>query len=117
MLSAQASDWGTDKDTYSRGDTATGWTYVTNTGNVPIDQVDFTVVVRRTVLFVPVEKSYSYSATGLGIPPGGQVKVQFSQAIPAEYSGMSTAGSYQFVVAASLAGKEIGSFSKDIRVV
>jgi uncharacterized membrane protein len=96
---------------------ATGWTYITNNGNVPITQIDFSVSVKRYLFGFPVEKSYTYSKTGLNIAPGEKQKVEFSQSIPAEYSGMSTAGDYQFVVSASLDGKEIGSFTKDIKVV
>ena len=110
---ANLTGWGTDRDTYARNTTATGWVNVTNTGNVPIDQIDFTIVIKRTILFVPVEKSFSHNVTGLDIRPGETEKVQFSQKIPAEYSGISTAGDYQFVVTASLAGKSIGNYNKE----
>jgi hypothetical protein len=117
VLSGTAKDWGTSKDTYARGDTATGWVYVTNTGNVPIDTVNFVIVIKRTVFFVPIEKSYDYSKTGLNIRSGETQRVEFSQLIPSEYSGMSTAGDYQFKVTAKLAGNDIGSFSKSMKVV
>lgn len=113
---ATLAGWGTDRDTYARNTTATGWVDVANTGNVPIDQVDFAIVIKRTIFFVPVEKSFSHSATGLGIRPGETKKVQFSLTIPAEYEGISTAGDYQFVVTASIAGKPVGSYSKGITV-
>ncbi len=114
---ANLAGWGTDRDVYARNATATGWVNVTNTGNAPIDRVDFSIVIKRTVVFIPVEKTFHYNATRLDIRPGETKKVQFSQTIPAEYSGVSTAGDYQFVVTASIAGKEVGSFSKDISVV
>ena len=117
VISGTASGWGTSKTTYNRGDTATGWVNVTNTGNVPITAVDFTIVIKRTVLFVPIEKSYSYSKTGLNILPGETQRVEFSQAIPAEYSGMSTAGDYQLKVTAKLANKEIGSYTTALKIV
>jgi hypothetical protein len=113
---ANLSGWGTDGDTYARNATATGWVDVSNAGSVPIDQVDFTIVIKRTILFVPVEKAFSYSATNLDIRPGETKKVQFGQVIPAEYQGISTAGDYRLVVTASIAGKEVGSYSKDITV-
>lgn len=116
IVSASTGEWGTSKDTYARGDTATGWVYVTNTGNVPLDTLDFTIVIKKTVFFIPIEKSQDYSKTGLNIAPGETRRVEFSQAIPAEYSGMSTAGDYTFTVTAKLAGNDIGSFSKGIRV-
>jgi|AGTN01.3.fsa_nt_gi hypothetical protein len=116
VISGKAKDWGTDKDTYARGDTATGWVYITNTGNVPIDKIDFTIVIKRTVLFIPFEQSASPSMP-VNILPGETQRVEFSQAIPAEYKGMSTAGDYQLTVTAKLAGSEIkDGFSKNIKV-
>jgi hypothetical protein len=114
---ANLAGWGTDRDTYARNATATGWVNVTNTGSVPIDQVDFAIVIKRTILFVPVEKSFSHSATSLDIRPGETKKVQFSLIVPAEYQGISTAGDYEFVVTASLAGKEVGNYKKSITVI
>jgi hypothetical protein len=113
---ADLAGWGTDGNVYARNATATGWVNVTNTGNASIDEVDFIVVIKRTVLFIPVEKTFSHNATGLGIRPGETKKVQFSVVIPAEYSGVSTAGDYQYTVTASVAGREIGRYSKDITV-
>ncbi len=117
VISGKATDWGSDESTYSRGATATGWAYVTNTGNVPISQIDFTIVIKRTIFFVPVSKTYSFSATGLDIRPGMKEKVSFSLSIPSEYQGMSTAGDYQLTATAMLDGKEIGNYSRDIKIV
>jgi len=117
VVSRQAKDWGTGKSTYARGETAAGWVYVTNTGDVPISTVDFTITIKKTIFFIPIEKSYDYSKTGLNIAPGETQKVEFSQAIPSEYGGVSTAGDYQLTVKAKLAGQEIGSYTKDIKVV
>ncbi len=116
VVSGYADNWGTSKDSYARGETATGYVYVTNTGNVPITQIDFTIVIKKTILFFPIEKSYSYNKAGLSIQPGKRERVEFSQSIPAEYEGISTAGNYQFTVTALLAGKSIGSFSKSITI-
>jgi hypothetical protein len=113
---ANLTGWGTDRETYDRGATATGWVNVTNTGSVSIDEIDFTIAIKRTILFIPVEKTFSYNATDLDIRPGETKKVQFSQVIPAEYSGVSTAGDYQFMVTASIAGKEAGSFTRSVKV-
>jgi hypothetical protein len=113
---ANLTGWGTDRETYARGDTANGWVDVLNTGSVPIDRIEFTIVIKRTILFLPVEKTFSYNATDLDIQPGKTKKVQFSQVIPAEYSGVSTAGDYQFMVTASIAGKEAGSFTRSVKV-
>lgn len=117
VVSATTSEWGSDKDTYSRGSTATGWVYVTNTGNVPIDQIDFTIVVKRTYFFIPVSKTFTYNANGLNIQPGVKQQVAFSISIPSDFEGVSTAGDYKLTATAYLAGNEIGSFSKNIKVV
>jgi hypothetical protein len=44
-------------------------------------------------------------------------QVAFSQSIPSDYQGVSTAGDYKLLVKASLNGNEIGSFSKNIKIV
>ena len=117
VISGQASDWGSDKDTYSRGGAATGWTHITNTGTVPIDEIGFTIDIKKSVFGFPIERSYSYAAKGLGIAPGETRKVEFSQTITAEYGGISTAGDYQLTLIAWLDNKAIGSYSKNIKVV
>lgn len=116
-LSADLAGWGTDRDTYARNGTATGWVNVTNSGSMPINEVEFTVVISRTVLFVPVEKTFSHNATGLNIRPGETKQVQFSLVIPAEYEGISTAGNYRFTATAAIAGRTAGTYSKGITVV
>jgi hypothetical protein len=84
---------------------------------MPINEVEFTVVISRTVLFVPVEKTFSHNATGLNIRPGETKQVQFSVVIPAEYEGISTAGDYRFTATAAIAGRTAGTYSKGITVV
>jgi hypothetical protein len=117
VISGRATDWGSDKSSYSRGETATGWTYVTNTGNVPITQIDFAFVIKRTIFFMPVEKVFTYNATGLNIPPGVKQQVAFSISVPSDYQGISTAGDYQLTAVALLAGTDIGSDSRNIKIV
>lgn len=117
VFSATTSNWGSDKDAYPRGSTATGWVYVMNTGNVPIDQIDFTILVSKTIWFVPVEKTFTYNATGLNIQPGSNQQVAFCLSIPSDYQGISTAGDYRLTAKAYLIGNEIGSFSKNIKII
>ncbi|OPY26041.1 MAG: hypothetical protein A4E28_02755 [Methanocella sp. PtaU1.Bin125] len=117
VISATTSDWGSDKDVYPRGSTATGWVYVTNTGNVPIDRVDFIILIQRTIFFVPVSKTFTYNATGLNIQPGSKQQVAFSLSIPADYEGISTAGDYRLTATAYLGGNQIGSYSKNLKIV
>ena len=115
-VSAQLSGWATDKDVYARGETATGWVNVTNTGNATIDEVDFTVDMHRTILFQDIVKTFRHSETGLGIRPGETRRVQFSVAIPAEYSGISTAGDYRLEATAAVGGTTYPAFTKAIRI-
>lgn len=117
VISGMASDWGSDKNTYSGGETATGWAYVTNTGNVPIDQINFILVIKRTIGSVPVSRTTYYNSTGLNIQPGMKQQVVFSQSIPSEYEGIPTAGDYELTVTALLNGDEIGSYSENITIV
>lgn len=117
IVSGAAMDWGSDKSTYRRGESATGWAYVENTGNVPITRIDFTLTIKRTILFVPVTKTFQYAATGLNIAPGEKKQVAFSQTIPSDYEGISTAGDYKLTVTATLDGKQIGTTERDIRIV
>ncbi|OPY27328.1 MAG: hypothetical protein A4E28_02058 [Methanocella sp. PtaU1.Bin125] len=117
-MSAELSGWRTDKDTYARGENATGWVYVYNTGDGTIERMDFTLVIHRSVFLIgDYSITYNYNLTGLDIKPGGKEKVQFVQQIPSEYSGISTAGDYRFDVTAFLAGHIAGEYSKNIRVV
>jgi hypothetical protein len=113
---ASLTGWGTNGETYARGATATGWVDVTNTGSVPIDEIGFTIVIKRTVLFVPVEKTFSYNATGLDIRPGETKKVHFAVDIPSEYKGVSTAGDYDLHVTVKAGGQDIGGFTKSVKV-
>ncbi|MGE5548893.1 MAG: hypothetical protein ACM3RR_00180 [Bacillota bacterium] len=117
VISGRAWDWGTDKETYSRGDTATGWTNITNTGTVPIDEICFTVTIEKLIFGFPVERSYSHTMKGLDIAPGETRKVQFSERIPAKYKGIPTAGNYKFNVTAWLDNKDIGNYTKNIKVI
>ncbi len=116
ILYAQLSGWATDKDVYARGETATGRVNVTNMGNATIDEVDFTVDMHRTILFQDIVKTFRHSETGLGIRPGETRQVQFSVAIPAEYSGISTAGDYRLVATATVGGITYPAFTKAIRI-
>jgi hypothetical protein len=114
VLSGQTSNWGTDKNTYGRGSTMTGWVDVTNTGNVPITEIDFKIVMTRTDF--PIAKTDKYNSQGLNIQPGQTQRITFSEIIPATYDGISTAGNYRLAATANLAGQNIGSYSKGITI-
>lgn len=117
IVSAELTGWGTDRDTYARGDTATVYLIVKNTGTAVIDQVDYSITAYRYIFSIPISLgTESYSSTGLGIQPGQSRRIEFSETIPAEYEGISTAGDYRFDVSVSVGGSSIGSFSKNVKV-
>jgi hypothetical protein len=117
--SAQLVNYGTDKDTYKRGETANGYATIKNTGNSVIDTVTISAKVSRSMPLVGSLSvlSKDFKVTGLNIKPGETKKAQFAVNIPSTFSGFSTAGSYDINGNVLVNGKQVGSFSKHIRVV
>jgi hypothetical protein len=111
--------YGTDKDTYNRGDNANGYITLKNTGNTVINDVTISVTAARSVpvLGSTTLGSKDFQVSGLNIQPGETKKAEYTVNIPAEYQGFSTAGDYQVNGKVSIGGNEIGSFSKSIKVV
>ena len=94
----------------------TGWVDVTNTGNVPITEMTFTIVMARTDF--PLSKSDNYYPSGLNIQPGQTQRITFSEVIPATYAGFPTSGPYRLTATAILAGRKIDDdYSKAITIV
>lgn len=117
-LDAQLVGYGTDKDTYNRGDTANGYITLKNTGSTVINDVTVSVSVARSVPVLGTASlgSKDYKVSGLNIQPGETKKAEFSVNIPKEYSGFSTAGDYDINGNVLAGGKQVGSFSKHIKV-
>jgi hypothetical protein len=92
----------------------TGWVDVTNTGNVLITEIDFTIVMTNTDYHI--SKTYYYNSQGLNIQAGQTQRITFSEIIPATNNGISTAGNYRLTATANLAGQSIGNFSKAIKI-
>jgi len=119
MSSAELVAYGSDKDVYNRGDKATGFFTVKNTGNTVIKDVTVSVSVSRSV---PLLGSLSLGSkdltiSDLNIKPGETKRSEFSIDIPKEFSGFSTAGTYKINGAVKVDGRSAGSFSKTIKVV
>lgn len=116
--SAQLVNYGTDKDTFNRGEQATGFITIKNTGSTVINDVTTSVSASRElpVAGTATIGSKDYTFSGLNINPGETKRVEFKADIPAEYKGVSTAGEYTLQVNVKTAGKEIGSFSKDVTI-
>ena len=116
--SAQIVNYGTDSDTFRRGERATGFITIRNTGRVVIDDVTASVSVRRSLPIVGSVSlgSADYTFRDQGIKPGESKRVEFSVDIPADYMGVSTAGNYDMRVTVKAGGADIGSFSKSVKV-
>jgi hypothetical protein len=117
-VSAQLVSYGTDKDTYNRGDTANGYITLKNTGNSVINDVTVSVTVARSVPALGTASlgSKDYKINDLNIQPGETKKAEFSVNIPSEFSGFSTAGNYDVNGNVLVGGNQVGSFSKQIKV-
>lgn len=115
---AEITDHGTDKDTYNRGDTATGFMTLKNTGNTVINNVAMDVSVSKSISFIGfvkvAEESYPYS--GENIQPGESRRIEFSTVIPSDYKGISTAGDFEFEVTVTVEGMSVGSFTQNVKV-
>lgn len=116
--SAQLANYGTDKDTFSRGEQATGFITIKNTGNTVINEVTTAVSVSRAVPVIGQTTlgSKDYTFSDLNINPGETKRVEFKADIPSEYKGVSTAGDYTLQVTVRTGGAEVGSFTKTIKI-
>lgn len=118
ITSATITDHGTDKDTYNRGDTATGFIALKNTGNTVINNVVMDVSVSKSISFIGFVKvggtTYPYSDEN--IQPGETRRIEFSTVIPSDYKGISTAGDFEFEVTVTAEGTSAGSFTQAVKV-
>ncbi len=118
-MNAEVVNYGTDKDTYNRGDTAKGFITLKNTGDAIINDVTISVSVARSVpvLGMMTLGSQDIQLTGLNIKPGETKNAEYSVAIPSDFKGLSTAGNYKVSGKVVVGGNDAGSFSKSIKVV
>lgn len=116
---AEVMGYGTDKDTYNRGDRANGYIELKNTGSAVINDATIRVTASRNVPALGTASlgTKDIAVSGLNINPGETKKAQFSVDIPKEYSGFSTAGDYTLSGKVLVNGKEVGAFSKSVKVV
>jgi hypothetical protein len=118
VKSAELAGWGTDKDTYNRGDTAITYIIIKNTGTVTVNEARLDVEVERYVSvigYVSVQ-STTTTLTDLDVRPGETKKAQYNVTIPSDYQGIPTAGKYRFTVKVTVWDKEIGDFQKEVEV-
>lgn len=116
--SAQLVNYGTDKDTFNRGEQATGYMTIKNTGSTVINDVTTSVSARKAVPVVGETTlgSKDYTFNNLDIKPGETKRVEFKVDIPSEYMGVSTAGDYTINVNVKTGATEIGSFSQTVKI-
>jgi hypothetical protein len=113
-----AISYGTDRDVYNRGDTVNGYVEIKNTGNTVINEGMVSVSVSRNVPILGTMKlgSRDINLNNLNIKPGETMRKEFSETIPAEYAGLSTAGKYRVTATVTLDGKNAGTYSKDVQI-
>lgn len=118
VKSARLVDYGTDKDTYKRGDTAVAYIVIKNTGTVPINEATLKIKVERYVSVVGYVnvQSPTTTLTDLNIKPGETKRAEYLIAIPNDYEGISTAGKYRFTIDVLVWGSDIGNFHKEATV-
>ncbi len=116
--SAKIVNYGTDKDTFKRGERATGFITIQNTGNAPINDITASVSAKAQlpVIGSTAVGSKDYTFNNLNIQPGETKRVEFTVDIPSEYKGVSTAGTYNLDVNVKTGSTNIGSFSKSVKV-
>jgi len=118
VRSAELIGYGTDKDTYKPGDTASVYITIMNTGNVAIKNATLNVAVAKYFTLIGYQnvENPTESLTGLSIQPGDQQNVTYNVIIPSQYEGLSTSGDYQFTVNVYVWDDKIGSFTKKLTV-
>ncbi len=116
--SAKIVNYGTDKDTFSRGERATGFMTIQNTGSTPINDITASVSAKAQLPVIGSTGvgSKDYTFNNLNIQPGETKRIEFTVDIPSEYKGVSTAGTYNLDVNVKTGSTNIGSFSKSVKV-
>jgi hypothetical protein len=115
---AELLGYGTDKDTYKRGDTALVYLIIKNAGNVAIEEATIKASVAKyfsVIGYVNVENPQE-TLTELNIQPGETSNSTYSIVIPETYQGLSTAGDFQFTIDVYVWNKDIGTFTKKVKV-
>jgi hypothetical protein len=110
--------YGTDRDVYNRGDTVNGYVEIKNTGNTVINDGTVSVSVSRNVPILGSMRvgGKDIALNNLNIRPGETMRKDFSETIPAEYAGFSTAGKYGVTATVTLDGKNAGTYTKDVQI-
>jgi uncharacterized membrane protein len=116
--SAEIVNYGTSSDTLKRGERATGFITVKNTGNAAINDVTTSVAANAKLPVVGEAGigSKDYTVNNLNIQPGETKRIEFTVDIPAEYKGVSIAGDYDLNVRVRANGQDVGSFTKTVKV-
>jgi hypothetical protein len=113
-----AISYGTDRDVYNRGDTVNGYVEIKNTGNTAINDGTVSVSVSRNLPILGSMRlgGKDINLNNLNIRPGETMRKDFSETIPAEYAGISTAGKYEVTATVTLDGKNAGTYSKNVQI-
>lgn len=111
-------EYGTDRSTYQRGDTAKGFIVIKNDGTKTINELGVSpiVAIEAPVIGSATFSLQDYAITDLNIKPGETKRVEFAMEIPSEYKGVSTAGTYDLTLDVFANNKKVDTVSKEITV-
>lgn len=111
-------DYGTDKDTYHRGDNVRAFIRIKNNGDATIENAIVKISVAKHIPLVGFMHVYStdYPLNGLSIRPGETKMIEATEKIPTEVAGISTKGKYEFKIKVMVDHEEIADFTKAITV-
>jgi hypothetical protein len=118
IKSAEFVGWGTDKDSYNRGEMATTYIVIKNTGTIPVNETRLDIKVERYVSVVGYVnlQSTTTTLTDLNVQPGETKNVEYKITIPSDYQGIPTAGKYRFTIDVYVWDTKIGNFQKEVEV-
>jgi hypothetical protein len=110
-VKAEVVDWGSDKDEYMVGDTATARFEIKNIGASDIDKVELYGSIEKNFLGKFIRLIGDRITVPIGvIKPGGTERIEQSGKIP------NFPGTYRINVKVIADGEEIGNFQKVIKV-
>lgn len=116
---AEILSYGTDKDTYRRGDKVTAFITIKNKGATTISNVDLNVSIAKSMSLLGYVNVYNteYPLKDLQIQPGETKKIQASERMPEDFHGISTQGKYELKIKVHIGDKEIGNITMPITIL
>jgi uncharacterized membrane protein len=102
--------------TFHAGDVATGYMVVANNGSSTIHDVKVTVTVYPdAILGFPA--GYHSETFNVELAPGESKRIEYSQPIPAQLIGISTAGHYRLDIKVEADGGYVTTLQRSVDIV